>query len=303
MGKLENTVKSIDYDYIKRQKIIEHICREYSFVKRGTLGVTCGGREITALKIGSASQYSLITAAFHGSEHITSVVLLMFIEELCEAIKNDGYIAGFRARRALSGRGVIFVPCVNPDGCEVSVLGAKGCGYLATNIGKLCGFDYKHWNANLRGVDINHNFNAGWEELRMREQDMGIFGPSPTRYGGERPESEPETLALTELCRNAYIRHATALHSQGEVIYWKYGQKEPSRSRRMAEIMATSTGYALDIPSPIATGGGFKDWFITEFNRPAFTVELGLGENPLPSSDAEKIYKRVKEMLMLCSIM
>ena len=300
---MEKRVKPIDYDYFKRQKLISELCLEYSLIKKTTLGVSCGGREITALKIGAASQHSLITAAFHGSEHITATVLLMFIEDLANAIKKDGYIAGFRATRALSGRSVIFVPCVNPDGCDISVLGAAGCGNSAESIGKLCNNDFKHWNANLRGVDINHNFNVGWEELREREREQGIYGPGPTRFGGYRPESEPETLALTELCKKVPIRHVTALHSQGEVIYWSYGKKEPSRSRRMAEIMATSTGYALDVPSPIATGGGFKDWFINEFNRPGFTVELGLGENPLPCTDAEKIYKRVKEMLMLCTIM
>lgn len=300
---MEKIVNSVDYDYFKRQKLINNLCRNFGFIKKTTLGVSCGGREITALKIGNASAYSLITAAFHGSEHITATVLLMFIEELANALKDDGYIAGFKANKAMSGRGVIFVPCVNPDGCEISLLGAKGCGYLAESIGRLCNFDYSHWNANLRGVDINHNFSAGWEELRKREREMGIYGPSPTRFGGYKPESEPETLALTELCRKATIRHVTALHSQGEVIYWSYGRKEPSRSRRMAEIMATSSGYALDIPSPIAQGGGFKDWFITEFNRPGFTVELGLGENPLPAEEAEKIYKRVREMLMLCTIM
>lgn len=303
MEKVENTVKCIDYDYFKRQRVITELCRDFPFIKKTNIGVSCGGRDITALKIGDASQYSLIAAAFHGSEHITSTVLLMFIEELAKAIDSDGYIAGFRAKRALSGRGAIYIPCVNPDGCEISVLGAKACGSLSETIGKLSGFDYKHWNANLRGVDINHNFNAGWEELRCREHDAGIFGPSPSRFGGRHPESEPETVALTEFCRKAPIRHVTALHSQGEVIYWCYGKNEPPRSRRMAEIMATSTGYALDVPSPIATGGGFKDWFITEFNRPGFTVEIGKGENPLPSSDAIKIYKRVREMLMLCTIM
>ena len=67
--------------------------------------------------------------------------------------------------------------------------------------------------------------------------------------------------------------------------------------------MATSSGYALDVPSLIATGGGFKDWFIKEFNRPAFTIEFGLGENPLPITEFEKIYKITKEMLILCAIM
>ena len=77
----------------------------------------------------------------------------------------------------------------------------------------------------------------------------------------------------------------------------------PKRSKKMAQIMAASSGYALDVPSPIATGGGFKDWFIKEFERPAFTVEIGLGENPLPISDLDEIYKRTKEMLILCAIM
>ena len=71
----------------------------------------------------------------------------------------------------------------------------------------------------------------------------------------------------------------------------------------MAEIMATSSGYALDVPIGIADGGGFKDWFISEFNRPGFTVELGLGKNPLPAESAEAIYLRVREMLTLCTIM
>ena len=71
----------------------------------------------------------------------------------------------------------------------------------------------------------------------------------------------------------------------------------------MAQIMAASSGYALDVPSPIATGGGFKDWFIKEFERPAFTVEIGLGENPLPISELDSIYKAVREMMILCAIM
>lgn len=71
----------------------------------------------------------------------------------------------------------------------------------------------------------------------------------------------------------------------------------------MAEIMATSSGYALDTPVGIADGGGFKDWFISEFGRPGFTVELGQGKNPLPAENAGKILDRVSEMLMLCIMM
>ncbi|MBQ8648584.1 MAG: M14 family metallocarboxypeptidase [Clostridia bacterium] len=300
---MEYIVNSKDYDYFERKRLINTLCNEYPFLNMKIIGRSCAGRDIHALRIGAANEYTLITAAFHGSERITSVVLLMFIERLCSAIAKNAHIAGLDAVKALHNRGIIFVPCVNPDGCEISLMGAAACGALSGTIGRLCRNDFTHWNANLRGVDINHNFNAGWEELRNLERKEGIFGPSPTRFGGYKPESEPETLALTELCRTRRIRHVTALHSQGEVIYWTYGEKRPPRSRRMAEIMATSSGYALDYPTRLASGGGFKDWFISEFNRPGFTVELGLGQNPLPPEQAQSIYKRVEEMLMLCCIM
>ena len=113
MGKIVNAA---EYDYIGRKKLMDKLCDEYYYLKRGVIGRSCFGRDITALKLGSAEEYSLISAAFHGSESITAVVLLMFVESLCEAIKTDGYIGGINARRALNGRGVIFVPCVNPDG-------------------------------------------------------------------------------------------------------------------------------------------------------------------------------------------
>lgn len=300
---MDSVFDIIEYDYFSRKKAIEKLCEKYSFIKKSIIGVSCGGREIPALKIGTASEYALISAAFHGSERITSLILLMFVEELCEALANNSFIAGMNAKRALFGRGLIVVPCVNPDGCEITLKGKSGCGNFAEKISRLCKENFENWNANLRGVDINHNFSAGWEELRKLEIENGIYGPAPTRFGGFKPESEPETLALTELCRTERIRHAVALHSQGEVIYWSYGKNNPYRSRQMAQIMATSSGYALDYPIGLAMGGGFKDWFIEEFCRPGFTIEVGKGKNPLPIGDAQDIYNRTKEMLMLCTIM
>ena len=300
---MDRIVDSVTYDYSLYKKTLDRLCKKYSMLHKYVIGKSCVGRDIIALKLGKSADYSLITAAFHGSEHITTNVLLFFIEELCEALNNASNLAGVDTRKALIGRGIIFVPRVNPDGCEISIHGAAACGVLAESMAKMCKRDFAHWNANFRGVDINHNFNAGWKELRELERKNGIYGPSPRRFGGPKPESEPETIALTNLCRGGRIRHATALHTQGEVIYWCYGKEKPPRSEKMAEIMATSTGYAHDFPTGLAEGGGFKDWFISELHRPAFTVELGRGENPLPIDTAHDLYLRIKEMLMLSSIM
>lgn len=300
---MDNIVTVKEYDYYERQKVISKLCEKYKFIKRSIIGKSCTGKDITALKIGSAEEYCLIVAAVHGSERITSLILLMYIEELCEALQNDGYIEGINAKRGLLGRGVIFVPCVNPDGCDISLLGKKACGQSAESLSKLCKNDFERWNSNFRGVDINHNFDADWENLRKKERCLGIYGPAPSRFGGFKPESEPETIALTNLCHKVKMRHVVALHSQGEVIYWTFGDKRPGRSQKMAEIMATSSGYALDVPVAIADGGGFKDWFISEFERPGFTVEVGLGKNPLPIEDGESIYQKIREMLTLITIM
>jgi g-D-glutamyl-meso-diaminopimelate peptidase len=40
----------------------------------------------------------------------------------------------------------------------------------------------------------------------------------------------------------------------------------------------------------IDSHAGYKDWFIQEFRKPGFTIELGLGVNPLPLSQFDEIY-------------
>lgn len=300
---MDRIVKSVDYDYMSLRKIVSEICEKYSVLQSFVIGKSCGGRDINAIKINSNTEYVLFAAAFHGSEHITSNILLMFLDELTYAYTHNCSLAGINVRKALGKRGIIFVPLVNPDGCEISIKGASGCGREAGNIYKMCCGDFAHFNANLRGVDINHNFDAGWKELRALERKSGILGPASTRFGGFAPHSEPETQALVNLCKEYNIHHALALHSQGEVIYWSYNGYEDKRAKQMAEIMAATSGYALDVPVSLATGGGFKDWFLKEFLRPAFTVEVGRGKNPLPISGATKIYADIREMLTIATIM
>ncbi|MBO4467688.1 MAG: M14 family metallocarboxypeptidase [Clostridia bacterium] len=272
-------------------------------MRKKSIGKSVLGKEISALALGDPQSYSLYAAAFHGSEHITSNVIMMWLEDLCEAVQNDTPIGGINIRKALFGRGVMIIPRINPDGCDISVLGAAACGEKAWEIERMTAGDFKRYNANFRGVDINHNFDAGWKELRDKERKMGILGPSPGRFGGFSPESEPETAALCDLCRNNNIRQVFAIHSQGRVIYWSYGKRRPGRSRRIAELMSTESGYALDYPISIADGGGFKDWFIEKFDRPGFTIEIGKGQNPLPVDSAKDIYDEVKKMLTLSTIL
>ena len=57
------------------------------------------------------------------------------------------------------------------------------------------------------------------------------------------------------------------------------------------------------MPKGMAANGGLKDWYIERFGRPGFTVEIGLGENPLPIGDFEAIYEKLKPALARAVVM
>lgn len=245
-------------------------------------GESLCGRDIPVLTAGHGSQKLLVCAGIHGSEYLTVLCALRFLMQV----------------QLMQDVSLSVVPCVNPDGTEIALNGsaAAGCyeAFLHQN-----GGDCRSWQANARGVDINHNFAACWHSVKQRELAAGITAPAPTRFGGFYPESEPETRALTRLCRqNSYVR-VLALHSQGREIYWDFHRCTPTEGLRLAEQMAQASGYRVASPEPMAIGGGFKDWFLQQFSRPGFTLEIGKGKNPLPLSDFEEEYPRVKRALQV----
>lgn len=300
---MQSIVKPIEHDYDTLRRELYALVGKYPFMHLMRLGKTSMGRELLAVEIGKRNAYTLYAAAFHGKERITAAVALRFAERVCEAVTVGGNISGISARRMFADRGMIIVPMVNPDGCDIAINGAKGCLPSADRIRQLCGGDFSQWNANGRGVDINRNFDAGWSIQREIDARDGITGASPSRYGGTRPESEAETAALTSLCRRRAISCVMALHTQGEEIYWRYGDKTPSYAERMARILSASSGYTVTDPQNKASHAGFKDWFINEFERPGFTVELGRGVNPLAPEMLDYIYPTAEEMMSLLQVM
>ncbi|MDD5923965.1 MAG: M14 family metallocarboxypeptidase [Clostridia bacterium] len=295
------SIELIPADYYFQMEKISKIKNKYPFTTVGTIGKSHCNREIAFISIGNPLNQVLMLGGVHGSEWITTNLLLLYAESLCEKIvrgckfdRNHSYAWYLRKS------GITFVPCLNPDGVEIAINGAKSCskfkGLIMRNINKGI------WQANGAGVDINHNFPAGWDELHKLERKNGIFFPSNTRYGGTAPASEPETQAIMNYCDKKRFRYSIAFHSQGEEIYWSYGDNTPECSRRMAKKLSEMSGYALGEPEGLAVGGGFKDWFIQNYNKPAFTIEIGKGKNPLPLSDFNDIYNRLEEMLVLSVI-
>ncbi len=281
------------------ERMIRSVCAQYRCLGTMPIGSSVLGRPIRAVTLGRGPQSVLMAAAFHGQEWLTALVCLRLCEEIADAVCNGRPLVGWDMRRALRERRVVWVPMVNPDGVEIALHGSAAAQRFAETVRRAGGDRPGYWQANARGVDINHNFNAGWLILQQAERKKGISGPAGRQWGGPAPESEPETEALVRLCRAVPFRAAVALHSQGEEIYWRYGERTPASSLLIAKVLSAASGYAVAEPTELASHGGFKDWFIEEFGKPGFTFELGRGRNPLPLDDFEAVYHKAREMLVI----
>lgn len=269
------------------------------------IGKSLLSKPICAAAIGNVRHNfaTLFAGGFHGQEWLTTTLLIKLLDETAERLlSGEGYF-GVDIKSALHERGIVVVPLVNPDGVEIAVRGPKAAGrYEKTVCEALKKYGGK-WQANAAGVDINHNFDAGFSKLKIIERENGIDSPRAGKYGGERPNSQPETRAMVNLCRAFWFRRAFAFHSQGEEIYYSYGEHTPAQSLLLCRLLCASCGYTPAKAESTAAHGGFKDYFINFYHRPAFTIEIGRGENPLPVTELEPIYARLSEMLLTAMIL
>lgn len=62
-------------------------------------------------------------------------------------------------------------------------------------------------------------------------------------------------------------------------------------------------GYSVETVPFNSSFAGYKDWFIQDYNLPGYTIEAGLGKNPLPITQFDKIYRNNIGILVLGAIL
>ena len=280
----------------RTEEEIRALLTAYPALSRRVLGKSLLGREIPLLILGRGRRKLLYVATHHACERITTRLLLHFVGELCEAALAATPPYGLALREILSRRMLCFVPMLNPDGVAISLGACEDP--LADRRARMCpDGDFSHWQANARGVDLNHNYAAGFAEYKAIERAAGLLDGAGSRYSGEYAESEPETAALAGFIRTVMPSFVLSLHSQGEEIYWQGGGVELPHVRAAALRMSSLSGYRLATPEGAAAYGGLCDYTTAALGIPSFTVECGRGENPLPEGDAPLIYARLRRML------
>ena len=294
----------VAFTYEVLSRSIRGLHARYPSLAVGSIGASVLGKPVYALRFGEGPNRSMYNAAHHALEWITSPVLMKFTEDCLRAHALGETLEGCDLQKLWQFASVWVVPMVNPDGVDLVLNGLQRSNpyyerLIRWNSGSS---DFSQvWQANIRGVDLNHNYNAAWEESRQAEKELGITGPGPTRYSGPYPVSEPETRAMVSFTKSRSPRLVMAYHTQGKLIYWNFRDLAGAEAKAVGESLSRISGYALEEATGVASYAGYKDWFIQDFRRPGYTVEAGTGKNPLPISQFPRIYAENLGMLLFAA--
>ena len=276
------------YDYKALTADITMLSDIYPFIKVNSIGQSVVGKPIQEIRLGKGNKKVQINASFHANEWITTPILMALLNSFLLSITNVRPIRGVSTMPLYNSVDLSIVPMVNPDGVDLVLNGPPPElreEVIAINRGST---DFTGWKANIRGVDLNNQYPAKWDFEKERTEQNA---PAPRDYLGEAPLTEPEAIAMAELAKDNQFDRMLAFHTQGAEFYWGFEGLEPPESQVLALEFERVSGYKA--VQYIDSFAGYKDWFIQEFRRPGFTIELGRGINPLPLSQFDDIYEEV----------
>lgn len=274
---------------------VRGLAARYPFITAGEIGRSVMRKPLWSLKLGSGANRVLYNASHHANEWLTTPVLLKFAEQLAASFAGGGTIFGRSAAEIFDYASIYIVPAVDPDGIDL-VTGELTQGEFFSAAQSIA-MQYPQfsfpagWKANIRGIDLNLQYPAGWEQARKIKFEQGITSPAPADYVGPAPLTAPESRALYDFTLALDPALTLSYHSQGRVIYWRYLDYEPANSRAIAELFSALSGYTAEETPYLSGFAGYKDWFIQDYGRPGYTIEVGSGVNPLPLSDFPEIYR------------
>lgn len=271
-------------------------------IKTEVIGTSVDGRNIYAVKVGNGQKEIFINGSHHAREHMTTNLIMEMMEQYAKSYADGTDYSGYNTTNLLNDVSIWFVPMVNPDGVSLVQKGhisANNPNYVL----QLNNYstDFSGWKANIRGVDLNRQYPADWENIK------GNTGkPSSQNFKGYQPLSEPEAIALYQFTKSHNFKTAVAYHSSGEILYWYFKQNNNvyNRDYNLALGYGALTGYSLVSPTSNPSGGGYTDWFIQEMQQPGFTPEISPYTNgkPVPIGYFDRIWQQNKDAGLMLAL-
>lgn len=270
------------------------------------IGQTVDGNKLYDFRVGNpaAERHLLVFGGIHAREYITAQLVMRQLVQLLSDQSTNGSYENIAVRELLSNTEIHFIPMANPDGISISQLGLEGLHteavretvrQIAAKDGKALTESYlRQWKSNANGVDLNRNFDARWESYNDH-----LGHASADHYKGTAPECELESKALADLTRQFQFDATLSYHTQGEVIYWNFGQEGELKnmSLLLANRVSELTGYRLDGNFQALDTAGYKDWAISKLGIPSLTIEAGHGGNPVDPAQMDAIWRENRDVV------
>lgn len=306
-----------EYTYDEMEEDLKLLEEQYpDYMSLNSLGKTADQRDIWEAVLGDpqASRHILIQASIHAREYMNTLVAMKQIEEYLTGFESGAY-ENIPMENLYEDICIHVIPMVNPDGVTISQKGPAGIrdpqlraaaegiyqADLQNQKTTLPEEEYwRNWKANARGVDLNRNFDVGWQEYQ------GTSYPSSDCYKGEAPASEPETQAILQVQQENPLVCCVAYHSSGNLIYWNYGSQGQvlAQDQALAQKVQEVTEYPLHSTIDDGTdSAGCSDYFVLKLNIPAITIENGTGACPLGIEEWETLWARNKNLFPALAVL
>ena len=107
------TDKSYTYDLLTQNLFT--LNRTFPFLNIQVVGSSVLGKNLYVVKLGTGSKKVFYSA----NEWITSVVMMKFIEDYCNAYVNDLNLYDYNIKTLFNTVSIYIMPMVNPDGVDL----------------------------------------------------------------------------------------------------------------------------------------------------------------------------------------
>lgn len=287
------------YTYDRMTQDIKELAKQYpDLIRYKSIGRTPYGREQWAVSLGKGDAAIFINGSHHAREWLTSTLNMYMVEQYAKAYQTGTKFEGYDVRTILTGSTIWFVPMVNPDGVTLQQYGLSAFPKLIwSNLIKMNdgSQNFKRWKANAQGIDPNRQYPALWSAIKFAAK-----APHWMNYKGSKPLQTSENQNMVRFTYEIDPEIAVSYHSAGHILYWNFNTKPQNlaRDKKLANTFTAITGYSQVRPAPSPSGGGYTDWFISTFGRPAFTPEIGIkeGETNLAVSVFDSEWKLNKKI-------
>lgn len=291
---LDTVVPTDIYTYEQMLADLETIAGAYpELVTLGSIGTSELGRDLPVVILGdvNAEHHVLIHGSIHAREHACTWLLMALVD----------YWTG----NGIGDYGDVcfhIIPMVNPDGVTIVQTGELpqelqsvydrdvAQGYTSLSLTEYAA----KWKANGKGVDLNRNFDAGWELFADRGS------ASSERYKGEAPFSASEAKALRDYTLKYDFDVTVSYHAMGSMIYYEYGSRTDvnAASLDLSRTIGNVNGYP-SLGSDGLDAAGYKDWAIDSLGIPSLTIEIGSESAPLKLRELDAVFARNLQVLPL----